>query len=57
AYTLSGAQTVGRVRFAIPLAGNVLALAGRREGMIALGGIAVLVLFGRSMARPRSPAA
>ena len=57
-YTIDGTQSVGRMVFAIPLAGRVLSLAGQRQGFLMLGAVVVGQMLFRATrrARPGVPA-
>jgi hypothetical protein len=52
-YTIAGNQTVGKVRFVVPVAGWILGTAGQREGLLFFGALIVLLVVVRQVRRPR----
>ena len=52
-YTIAGNQTVGKVKFSVPVAGLILGAAGRREGLIFFGALILLLVVVRQMRRPK----
>jgi hypothetical protein len=52
-YTIAGTQTVGKVRYIVPVAGWVLGAAGQREGLLFFGALIVLLVVLRQVRRPR----
>ncbi len=52
-YTIAGNQTVGKVRFSVPVAGLILGAAGRREGLIFFGALILLLVVVRQLRRPK----
>ena len=52
-YTIAGTQTVGKVRYVVPVAGWILGAAGQREGLLFFGALIVLLVVLRQVRRPR----
>ena len=52
-YTIAGTQTVGKVRYVVPIAGWILGAAGQREGLLFFGALIVLLVVLRQVRRPR----
>ena len=52
-YTIAGNQTVGKVRYVVPVAGWILGAAGQREGLLFFGALIVLLVVLRQVRRPR----
>lgn len=52
-YTIAGNQTVGKVRFSVPVVGLILGAAGRREGLIFFGALILLLVVVRQIRRPK----
>ena len=52
-YTIAGNQTVGKVRYVVPVAGWILGAAGQREGLLFFGALIILLVVLRQVRRPR----
>ena len=52
-YTIAGNQTVGKVRYVVPVAGWILGAAGQREGLLFFGALILLLVVLRQVRRPR----